>query len=181
MKKLLLLVMVLGLLVAIPLFATETPTGMGGLNWGASMQAYKDDLTHHNYEKNLYKTGNDYYGSKSRVKLGELEVKALYFFYNDKYYLFVAFAERYDYKYKDYLGIKELLISKYGQPLIIPLVLKINPNAKAGESCHWKPGDVQICLEINTIKGAWSLTYTYLPVFLEKEKAEKLYKRNKND
>jgi hypothetical protein len=75
---------------------------------------------------------------------------------------------------------KELLISKYGKPSITPLVLKINPNAPAGETCLWKVGDVEICLELNSIKGEWVLQYTYMPIYFEKEKTEKLGDKTKN-
>ena len=183
MKKLLLLAMVIGLLVAIPLFAAEAPTGMGDLKWGAPMQDFTG--LWHSFTRGEPrrvqppdKVGNEYIGVR-RMDLGEIKsITTRYHFYENKYYRFRALDGNYVLHPEWYP--KELLISKYGQPLITPLFLKIDPNAKAGESCLWKIGDVEICLELNSIQGEWVLQYTYMPIYLEKEKAEKLGDKTKD-
>jgi hypothetical protein len=178
------LAMVIGLLVAIPLFAAEAPTGMGDLKWGATMQDFNglgSSFTSRGRELRPQpptKTGNEYIGVR-RINLGEIKsITTRYHFYENKYYRFRALDGNYVLHPEWYP--KELLISKYGQPLITPLFLKINPNAKAGESCLWKIGDVEICLELNSIQGEWVLQYTYMPIYLEKEKAEKLGDKTKD-
>lgn len=191
MKKLILLVMVVGLLVAIPLFAADAPTGMGDLKWGAPMQEFNELWSNYRKFPNLPQSppkrvspptqiGNEYIGAR-RMNLGEIEsITTRYHFYENKYYRFRALGGDYVLHPEWYHGIKNLLIEKYGQPSTTPLVFKINPNAKGGESSLWKVGDVEICLELDNVRGEWVLQYTHMPIYLEKEKAEKLTDKTKD-
>lgn len=62
--------------------------------------------------------------------------------------------------------IRQTVITKYGKPKKTePLVLRINPNARAGTEYTWVIGNVTIFLHINDIKNESSLFYTYDPIY----------------
>ena len=110
--------------------------------------------------------------SRKLEHIGEVVAgETYYWFKDDKFY-------RADSTFKEdryYLILKDALISKYGQPSRIkPLVLKINPNAKAGEECEWILKKVLITLQFNNLKNEGRLTYIYTPI--GGDRVEKLMK-----
>lgn len=174
-------------------WAQKAPDGFCGLKWGTIKEKIKEML---NSIPNIYLLDFEDWISfmpdfekSDWGKIGEVKVTQYRFNFSEsgKFYEGSVDFPKYTLECPNNFDILfKSLISKYGKPhKTIPLVLKINPNAKIGMHYEWTINNmIEITLwyddmEKRGING--TLVYSYLPIKREVQKLkEKDVEKTKN-
>jgi hypothetical protein len=156
MKKLLLLAMVLGLLVAVSALAFQNePASFRGIEWGANITELGDMGL-------IESEGNtrDYVKKNDKMKIGDADIERIaYGFYKGRFFsVMIAFKG-----YINYSQIKETLFQLYGSPE--------KPNQFMGDY-RWLGSDVWITLEYKEILDKGIIWYFFKPI-VEQKRADK--------
>jgi hypothetical protein len=158
-------------------FSQNALTGFGGLEWGDSSSKFKQLEPSAKFIEGK-KDFQSAIGSGKNANIGLDRTSApRYFFYKDRYYLFLMGFEDED----SFTILEEALKSKYGPPKNeIPLVLQSKARERIGVKLYWEiKNKVSITLRWNQMRNAGELLYGYMPILEEIMKAQReLIKEN---
>jgi hypothetical protein len=183
MRKLLLLTMVV---LGFPIIAgAASIDSMGGLKWGANIEEFSNlkdpppipfDMGKDSIEERFTLSGigdNERFGRRQYM-IGNTSYEAQYMFYKNRFCQFSISFYGYDVIAGNVENIRQTLITKYGKPTRTkPLVLRVNPNARAGSEYTWIIEKVTIFLHVNDVKNEGFLLYVYEPISKLKDADDK--------
>lgn len=175
MKKIIIIISLL--MLSNVVWAQKAPDGFFGLKWGSTLEEAKRVFSGLELLSSDFRKGMFILPAEGRWrKVGEAEVQDYELQFSESegkfYWGAVAFSPTGERPNFDIF--MKALTEKYGKPIRLPLVLKINPNAEVGTEYRWAlENRVVISLRTpDTERSYASLSYTYLPIWNEMNTAK---------